>query len=168
MGSTNQTGLAGEFAVLSQLLARGIDASLTLGNTKGVDILVSNPKSQKLYKIEVKSKKGFKSRGAKSQYGPSYGWRMNEKHEDIKDARLYYCFVMMGEDDKKFDFRFFVVPAKKVAAYVKKQHEWCCNHKQCEKVSTREFRLGTEPDFKYAFKTPLADDYKNNWDVFRK
>ena len=29
-------GLAGEFYVLAQLNARGYDASLTLGNTKGV------------------------------------------------------------------------------------------------------------------------------------
>ena len=35
-------GLAGEFYVLAQLNARGYDASLTLGNTKGVDILVMN------------------------------------------------------------------------------------------------------------------------------
>ena len=37
--SHNQVSLAGEFAVLSQLALRGYDANLTLGNTKGVDIL---------------------------------------------------------------------------------------------------------------------------------
>ncbi len=31
----SQKGLAGEFYVLAQLTARGFDASLTLGNTKG-------------------------------------------------------------------------------------------------------------------------------------
>jgi hypothetical protein len=39
--SKNQVSLAGEFAVLSQLALRGFDANMTLGNTKGVDILVS-------------------------------------------------------------------------------------------------------------------------------
>ena len=38
MSNNNQVSLAGEFAVLSQLFFRGFDASLTLGNTKGVDI----------------------------------------------------------------------------------------------------------------------------------
>jgi hypothetical protein len=37
-----QVGLAGEFYGLAQLVQRGFVASLTLANTKGVDILVSN------------------------------------------------------------------------------------------------------------------------------
>ena len=38
----NQVGLAGEYYVLAQLSARGLIGTLTLGNTKGVDILVTN------------------------------------------------------------------------------------------------------------------------------
>ena len=37
----SQTGLAGEFYTLAQLTQRGYIATLTLGNTKGVDILVT-------------------------------------------------------------------------------------------------------------------------------
>ena len=47
----NQKGLAGEFYALAQLTARGYNASLTLGNTKGVDILVMNEKNNIGYKI---------------------------------------------------------------------------------------------------------------------
>jgi hypothetical protein len=54
MDST-QTGLAGEFYVLAQLMQHGLVATLTLGNTKGVDILVSNPDLNRLYKVEVKT-----------------------------------------------------------------------------------------------------------------
>jgi hypothetical protein len=43
----SQKGLAGEYYVLAQLTARGINASLTLGNTKGVDILVYNEEKKK-------------------------------------------------------------------------------------------------------------------------
>ena len=43
MDST-QIGLAGEFYVLAQLVQRGLMASLTLANAKGVDILVANAK----------------------------------------------------------------------------------------------------------------------------
>ena len=50
----SQKGLAGEFYALAQLTARGFNASLTLGNTKGVDILVINKKN-KGYKVEVKT-----------------------------------------------------------------------------------------------------------------
>jgi hypothetical protein len=47
--SKNQVSLAGEFAVLSQLALRGFDANMTLGNTKGVDILLSHPETAKLF-----------------------------------------------------------------------------------------------------------------------
>jgi hypothetical protein len=38
-----QIGLAGEFYVLAQLVQHNLVATLTLANTKGVDILVANP-----------------------------------------------------------------------------------------------------------------------------
>jgi hypothetical protein len=53
-----QTSLAGEFYVLAQLMQRGLVATLTLANTKGVDILVSNPELNRLFKIEVKNDRG--------------------------------------------------------------------------------------------------------------
>ena len=53
--SKNQIALAGEFAVLSQLSLHGFDANLTLGNTKGVDILVSNPETGSMKRLEVKT-----------------------------------------------------------------------------------------------------------------
>ncbi|WP_158084226.1 hypothetical protein [Marispirochaeta aestuarii] len=36
----HRLGIAGEYRVLSELLLRGCDASITLGNAKGTDILV--------------------------------------------------------------------------------------------------------------------------------
>ena len=53
--NSNSVSLAGEYAVLSQLALRGYDANMTLGRTKGVDILVSNPKTGKMLKLEVKT-----------------------------------------------------------------------------------------------------------------
>jgi hypothetical protein len=51
----NAVSLAGEFAVLSQLALKNYDANMTLGHTKGVDILVSDPRSGKMYRLEVKT-----------------------------------------------------------------------------------------------------------------
>ena len=51
----NSVSLAGEFAVLSQLALRGYDANMTLGRTKSVDILVSNPANGQMYQLEVKT-----------------------------------------------------------------------------------------------------------------
>ena len=43
-------GLAGEYYVLAQLAQRNMIGTMTLSNTKGIDILVANQKISKLYK----------------------------------------------------------------------------------------------------------------------
>jgi len=47
--------MSGEFAVLSQLALKGIDANLTLGNTKSVDLIASDPETGKMFRLEVKT-----------------------------------------------------------------------------------------------------------------
>ena len=54
--SSNSVSLAGEFAALSCLTLWGYDANMTLGRTKNVDILISNPSTNQLYQLEVKTK----------------------------------------------------------------------------------------------------------------
>lgn len=56
-------GLAGEFAVASELCKRGIYAQLTLGNRKRTDLLVDN--GHGVLRIEVKSKQGPEWPGVK-------------------------------------------------------------------------------------------------------
>ena len=71
--------MAGEFYVLAQLTARGFNASLTLGNTKGVDILVMNENNNIGYKVEVKTKQEV--RGPKSKRPMS--WLLSKKKRII-------------------------------------------------------------------------------------
>ena len=165
MSNNNQVSLAGEFAVLSQLFFRGFDASLTLGNTKSVDILIHNPKNGKVYKIEVKTKTGFRSSTPKSQWGPIYSWQMHEKHEAINDKDLFYCFVLMDNADGSVQSKFFVIPSNVVADYVKKEHIWWLSQKKRNDIPNRTFRLGIDDNFKYPVKTPLAKEYENNWNI---
>jgi hypothetical protein len=60
--SRNSVSLAGEFAALSQLMVRGYVASMTLGNTKAVDVLVFDPETKQSYQVEVKT--NFQSRNS--------------------------------------------------------------------------------------------------------
>jgi len=86
----NQKGLAGEFYTLAQLTARGYNASLTLGNTKGVDILVMNEKNNIRYKVEVKTTQEI--RGLKSTRPIS--WLLSKKMSLTPMTILYtalYC-----------------------------------------------------------------------------
>ncbi|MCX7955834.1 MAG: hypothetical protein N2593_01855 [Patescibacteria group bacterium] len=166
----NQISLAGEFAVLSQLVLHGYDANLTLGNTKNVDILVSDPKSKKLFKIEVKT--SFATKPTKSKtFGYCFNWIMTIKNESIVDKNLYYCFVNIEKEKNKF--RFFIVPSKIVAEYVNLQHQfWLENvfykkggiKEKDEKINIRTFRIGLDDNQNnYPIWTPLAKDFENNW-----
>lgn len=160
----NSVSLAGEFAVLSQLALRGYDANMTLGHTKSVDILVSDPKRDKMYKLEVKTNlRDLKKRPAESKYfGKTVSdWIMHAKHERIYEDTLFYCFVTIGKSGHAF--RFFIVPSRIVANYVKREHQYWLKHTIRGKGGDmRLFRIGLRGE-KYRFPTPVVEDYENNW-----
>jgi hypothetical protein len=166
--NSNQISLAGEFAVLSQLSLRGYDANMTLGNTKGVDILVSNPKNGKMYRVEVKTNyRDIKNKPSKSKiHGKIWSnWIMNKFHETIIDPELFYCFVNICK--KTNIFKFYIVPSRIVAKYVKDQHKlWLKlkrkENKKIKDTSMRLFRIGLKNE-KYLINTPTTEKYENNW-----
>lgn len=165
-----QVALAGEFAVLSQLALRGMDANMTLGNTKEVDILVSNPKTGKVFKVEVKTNyRNSRNKPSNSKvHGKTLsGWIMKEKHEKIVKPNLFYCFVNIGKETD--EFKFYIVPSNKVARYVKEQHLLWLKTKKKEKkkvknTGMRIFRIGEKKE-KYLIDTPYKEDYENNWSL---
>ena len=164
----NQTSLAGEFAVLSQLAARGYVANMTLGNAKKIDILIYGPEKKKYAGMEVKTAVNkVKNSGL---FGEVLEWgHMKVKHETLKDENLFYCFVSLA-DDKRHDktcFRFFIVPSKVVARYVKREHKFWLLKESREghphnDNPMRTFRLGSKGK-KYNIETPTVEEYENNW-----
>jgi hypothetical protein len=50
-GGHTRLALAGEYAALSQLALRECDAAITLANTKGGDILASNPITNRMFQV---------------------------------------------------------------------------------------------------------------------
>jgi hypothetical protein len=156
----NSVSLAGEFAVLSNLALRGYDANLTLGNTKHVDILVSDPATRRMFQLEVKTKANSKPSNSKL-FGNHLAWVMNKKHELIRDRRLYYCFVCLTSGSEPF--RFFIVRSRVVAKYVKGQHQFWLRAKKSHKdTPMRMFRIGLDKGG-YGIATPLASKYENKW-----
>jgi len=159
--SKNQVSLAGEFAVLSQLALHGFDANLTLGNTKGVDILLSNPKTGKMRRLEVKThshNKPFMNKRLGKILGK---WRMDKKHESMNDDNLFFCFVSI--EDQTDSFEFYVVPSKVVAEYVTWTHQhWLNENSKRKDTPMRTFDIGTN-EYRYDHKVPFAEDYKRKW-----
>jgi len=94
--STILSGVSGEYFVAAELSKRGNIASITLRNTKGVDILCSNSEATKTVGIQVKTNSGS-----------SRNWILNQKAD-------------LNENKKHPEF--FIVPSKIVAQYCKEGH----------------------------------------------
>ena len=92
---------------------------------------------------------------------------MNEKHEEMRDPALFYCFVNIGEDNKLF--RYFIVPSHIVADYVLKQHQlWLKDKETHSRENTmRTFRIGRAHE-RYPVSTPTADEYEDKWSILDK
>jgi hypothetical protein len=105
------TGVAGEYFVAAELSRRGYVASLTLRNTRGIDVLASNADATKSVGIQVKTCSGTKP-----------DWVLNKKAEVDLAENLFYIFVCLptrGEPS------FYIVPRSVVAKSVRESHaEW--------------------------------------------
>jgi hypothetical protein len=102
-------GVAGEYFVAGELSRRGYIASITLRNTRGIDIIISNTDATKSISIQVKTN----SDGGKS-------WILNKKSEDYYSNNHYYIFVALGKDNAPPSFH--IVPSKIVAYSVRTGH----------------------------------------------
>lgn len=102
-------GAAGEHLVLSRLLLRGFLAALAPHNVRKADILVNHLDSKPPCLIQVKARSGKGSDG---------GWHMKQKHEEINDKDMFYCFVDFEQQNPNI----YVIPAEKVAKVVKQSH----------------------------------------------
>lgn len=103
------SGVAGEYFVAGELSKRGYLASITLRNSKGVDILCSNESASKSVGIQVKTNRGS-----------TRSWLMNQKVENYYADNLFFVFVNLNNNLKSPDF--FVVPSKIVASHAKETH----------------------------------------------
>jgi hypothetical protein len=108
-----QAGVSGEYFVAAELSRRGYSCSITIKNTKGVDILVSSPNSKKLIGIQVKSNQTTRK-----------AWVLNEKAEEFIGDNLFYVFAdNVGEPNTLPVY--YIVPSGEVADQVKEGHrEW--------------------------------------------
>jgi len=104
-----QCGVAGEYFVAAELSRRGYVASLTLRNTRGIDVLASNADATKSVGIQVKTSQGDRA-----------DWMLNVKAEADRGSHLFYVFVVLPAEGEP---SYHVVPSGDVAESVRKSHQ---------------------------------------------
>jgi len=110
-------GVAGEYFVAAELTARGYLASITLRNSRGIDIIASNADASRSVSIQVKTSSGV---------GPK--WLLTKKSETFSGDAHYYVFVLLRELGVRPDF--YIVPSKVVAAEITRNHrQWLAREK---------------------------------------
>lgn len=103
-------GVAGEYFVAAELSRRGWIASISLRNTRGIDILVTNQEASRSLTIQCKT----------SQKKDN-GWILNNKSETFFTDDHYYVFVGLGNLSERPDYH--IVPSKDVADQVRQSHQ---------------------------------------------
>jgi hypothetical protein len=104
--SKYNTNLAAEYYVLSTLYRLGVNAYLTLGNKKSVDIIVDRP-GKDIITVDVKGLAG------------PYDWRADNIRE--RNDRHYYILVSYeGKiDDPSISPSSWIIPATKIGEFIK-------------------------------------------------
>lgn len=136
--STILTGVSGEYFVAAELSRRGYVASVTLRNTRGMDVIATNSDASRSVGISVKTNKTNKK-----------DWMVNEKSESFHSDTLFYVFVNLngvGENPS-----FHVVPSKVAATAVYESHRaWLSKPKKSgEARKDSSMRRFKDPDNKF-------------------
>jgi len=107
------SGVAGEYFVAAELSRRGYIASVTLRNTRGIDILASNTDATRSVGIQVKTRQGAETT-----------WVLSKRAEEVPDgdvaSNLCYVFVSLNGAEAP---SYYVVPRAIVASRVSTNHQ---------------------------------------------
>lgn len=142
-----QSGVSGEYFVAAELSCRGYMCSITLKNTKGIDVLVSNDNSNKLLGVQVKTNNSNRK-----------AWVLNNKAEELSEDNFVYIFTNLKELGQLPDY--YIVPSKIVSEYIKKEHhDWL-------KTPGKSDQAHKETDMRM-FRDDKGE-FKNKWEILKQ
>jgi hypothetical protein len=138
------SGVAGEYFVAAELSRRGFIASITLKNTRGIDIIASNEAGTKTISIQVKTNQRLRK-----------AWVLSSKGEEFHAKNLYYILVnMIGLDQLP---QYYIVPSKVVANSIRDGHAlW---------LKTPGKKGQAHNDSNMRLFTDFKDKYLDRWDL---
>jgi len=137
-------GVAGEYFVAAELSRRGYIASISLRNTRGIDILATNAKASRSVTIQCKTTR------LKNKV-----WMLNKKCEHfVSDNHFYVLVSLRGISDLP---NFHIVPSKQVAKVTKRSHrKWLVKlRRDGGERKNNSLRLFPDRDDKYLGKWNL-------------
>lgn len=122
------SGVAGEYFVAGELSRRGYLASITLRNTREIDLLAASADACRSVGIQVKTNQRS-----------SPVWLLNQAAERIRDQNISYVFVNLNSPGGTPTYH--VVPSATVAQFIADSH--------------RKWLAGTRADGKKRKDTPM-------------
>jgi hypothetical protein len=138
------TGVAGEYFVAAELSRRGYIASISLRNTRGIDILATNQVASHSITIQCKTSRIYRKI-----------WMLNDKSEQFFAPNHYYVFVGLGAAGQRPIFH--VVPSTVVAKFTSESHQkWL-------RMPGKAGRQHIDSAMRN-FKDP-NDEYLDRWDL---
>ena len=137
-------GVAGEYFVAGELSRRGHIASISLRNTRGIDIIATNKEASRSITIQCKTNQLTRK-----------VWILNEKSENFVSDAHFYVFVALGGVLERPSYH--VVPSHDVAAHTS------AGHRQWLQTLGRAGRQHVDnPVRKFS---DLDDEYLERWDL---
>ena len=137
-------GVAGEYFVAAEMSLRGWLASVTLRNSRGIDIIASSGDASKSVSIQVKASKG----GTPS-------WRLTKKSEGFFSVSHFYVFVILKSLDARPDF--YIAPSKVVADYIYTEHRKWLRGSKSDGTPRKDSSIRKFEDTK--------GQYRERWDI---
>jgi hypothetical protein len=142
--TTVLTGVAGEYFVAAELSRRGYIASITVRNTKGIDILAANSDATKSVGIQVKTNQSSVKH-----------WIMNQKAEQGISTNLFFVFVNLNSGKKAPSFH--IVPRQIVADCLRTSHAQWLEGKKRDGGERKDTAIRVFRD--------IENEYVDRWDL---
>ena len=116
--ATSLSGAAGQYFVAAELSRRGIIATATVRNARGIDILASNASATRTVTIQVKTNQSSKKQ-----------WMLHKSAEELVADNLFYVFVNLHGLDNPPSYH--IVESRHVASVIKDSHQrWLAGAKK--------------------------------------
>lgn len=138
------SGVAGEYFVAAELSRRGYIASITLRNTRGIDILISNEDASRQASLQVKTNQGNR-----------LAWLLSDKAEEYFAENYFYVFVNLNQENEYPDF--YIVDSQTVSKHITSEH------KLFSKTLRRDGQLHRATSMRM-FRDP-KEIYRSNWKI---